>query len=157
METLKGSLYMHCFECNKPADHLHHVVPKIRGGSKMVPLCQECHGKVHGLDFMNHRRLTKEGLARAKARGVRLGNPSTLALAAQRSVTVRQQAAVTFAQSMLPMIQDYQQQGYSLREIAADLNRRAVPTYRGGEWSASFLCRMMKRASHPRVDIIHPR
>ena len=59
-----------CFECGKPAEFDHHVVPAIYGGTKTVPLCAVCHSKVHGLSLLNHRTLTKAGMVRAKARGV---------------------------------------------------------------------------------------
>lgn len=36
-----------CFECGGPAAHLHHVIPRSKGGKNTVPLCQECHGLVH--------------------------------------------------------------------------------------------------------------
>ena len=37
-----------CFNCGKKAEHEHHVVPKSLGGLKTVPLCLECHQKIHG-------------------------------------------------------------------------------------------------------------
>ncbi len=58
--------------------HNHHVVPRSRGGTKTVPLCEGCHGKAHGLDektWTDHGKLTRAGLARAKVRGVKLGRP----------------------------------------------------------------------------------
>lgn len=68
-----------CFECGCDGEiHNHHVVPKILGGTKTVPLCPSCHGKVHGVDFLNHKKLTKEGLVNAKNRGVKLGSPNNL-------------------------------------------------------------------------------
>ena len=68
-----------CFECgNDDEIHNHHVVPKILGGTKTIPLCVSCHGKVHGIDFINHKKLTREGLANAKKRGVKLGTPNNL-------------------------------------------------------------------------------
>jgi len=42
-----------CFECGRPSAHNHHVIPKIRGGTKTVPLCLSCHGKVHDKEFWN--------------------------------------------------------------------------------------------------------
>lgn len=36
-----------CFECGKPADHNHHVLPQSKGGTKTIPLCKECHSVVH--------------------------------------------------------------------------------------------------------------
>jgi hypothetical protein len=65
-----------CFECGCDGEiHYHHVVPKILGGTKTVPLCSSCHGKVHGINFINHGELTRQGLANAKKRGVKLGKP----------------------------------------------------------------------------------
>lgn len=36
-----------CFECGKPAEHRHHVVPRSKGGKRTVPLCHDCHDLVH--------------------------------------------------------------------------------------------------------------
>jgi hypothetical protein len=64
-----------CWECgNRLASELHHVVPRSRGGNKTIPLCGECHGKVHGISrsmILGH--LIKEGLKNAKKRGSVLG------------------------------------------------------------------------------------
>jgi hypothetical protein len=68
-----------CFECgSKENIHHHHVVPQVKGGTKTIPLCEECHGKVHGIDFTDHSILTKEGLKRAKDKGIKLGSPKNL-------------------------------------------------------------------------------
>lgn len=64
-----------CFECDEKAHHAHHVVPLVRGGKKTIPLCTDCHEKVHDLNFEDHSRLTKEGIERARAAGVKLGRP----------------------------------------------------------------------------------
>jgi hypothetical protein len=75
----------YCFECQKPGDDLiaHHVVPRSRGGTKTLFLCQECHDKAHHYDNPRNisvSSLIREGLARAKERGVRFGRPETLPL-----------------------------------------------------------------------------
>ena len=37
-----------CWECGKNGEvHHHHVVPRSQGGIRTLPLCLECHGKVH--------------------------------------------------------------------------------------------------------------
>jgi len=90
---------------------------------------------------------TREALQAMKRRKVKLGNPSRISLrqASQKGVIARQQAARVFAESMRPMILGYQQQGFPLRKIAEELNRRGVPTYRGvGEWSATQLSRIQR-------------
>ena len=67
-----------CFECNMPADHEHHVVPKVKGGTKTIPVCLKCHAKIHDRKKMAGSELTKLGLKRAKERGVVLGRPRVL-------------------------------------------------------------------------------
>ncbi len=50
-----------CFDCGAPAVERHHVVPRSLGGKNTVPLCVECHSKVHGglgEERINHRSLT---------------------------------------------------------------------------------------------------
>jgi hypothetical protein len=70
---------MECFECGSNDEiHNHHVVPRTLGGTKTVPLCVVCHGKVHNINFLNHKKLTKEGLKKVKMRGVKLGSPKNL-------------------------------------------------------------------------------
>jgi DNA invertase Pin-like site-specific DNA recombinase len=90
---------------------------------------------------------TKEALQAMKRRKVKLGNPSkrSLRLASQRGVAARQAAARAFAEAMQPMLRGFQQQGFPLRRIAEELNRRGVPTYRGsGEWTATQLSRIQR-------------
>lgn len=63
-----------CFECGSTEHiHHHHVVPKSLGGKRTTPLCEVCHGLVHGRDFMKQRRLSLEGIAKAKAAGLYKG------------------------------------------------------------------------------------
>lgn len=55
-----------CFECGDHATEQHHVIPKVMGGTKTIPLCSRCHMKVHGLDGTkradNHKETVKRGL-----------------------------------------------------------------------------------------------
>jgi len=63
-----------CFECgSNNSIEYHHVVPYIKGGTKTIPLCIECHSKVHGIDFVKARELKKIGIQRAKENGVVFG------------------------------------------------------------------------------------
>ncbi len=62
-----------CWECDAVGEvHHHHPVPRSRGGTRTIPLCIDCHGKAHD-SRMARAQLTKDGLAKAKARGVKLG------------------------------------------------------------------------------------
>ena len=61
-----------CWECGRRAEHEHHVIPKVLGGKRTVPLCGECHAKVHGRRLASSL-LIRAGQAAAKAKGVKLG------------------------------------------------------------------------------------
>ena len=58
-----------CFECNEPKEHMHHVIPKSKGGKKTIPLCAKCHGLVHGKDFLKMKTLQKIGIEKAISEG----------------------------------------------------------------------------------------
>ena len=60
-----------CFECQSPAVHNHHVIPKSRGGQRTIPLCEKCHQKAHNASA---RKLSEEGRARIKKAGKCYGN-----------------------------------------------------------------------------------
>jgi DNA invertase Pin-like site-specific DNA recombinase len=89
-------------------------------------------------------RRTKEALAVAKARGVKLGNPNRAAALkragkggeAPRAVVSANAAA--FAQDLAPVLADMRAAGHrSLRAIAAELTARGIRTRRGGTWGVS--------------------
>lgn len=85
---------------------------------------------------------TKDALAAAKARGVKLGTPHTNALA-----TWNKQAAIDFAEQMRPVIERYRRRGLvTVRAVMNELNKRKVPTYRGkGRWHITSAYALMKR------------
>jgi DNA invertase Pin-like site-specific DNA recombinase len=101
---------------------------------------------------------TKSALQAAKARGVKLGgvrhrpDGSTVkldleAIAAGRAARTAKSAAR--AEDVAPIIADLIATGaVSLREIAAGLNERGIPTARGAKWSAVQVQRVMARAGH---------
>ncbi len=53
-----------CFECDNDAEQAHHVIPKMYGGTKTIPLCHQCHTKVHGKNKLNTAYMTKLALAK---------------------------------------------------------------------------------------------
>jgi len=61
-----------CFDCGEPSEHEHHVVPRLYGGSRTVPLCTKCHDRAHS-KRSTAKALIVEGLARARARGAVVG------------------------------------------------------------------------------------
>lgn len=60
-----------CFECGRPAEHEHHVVPRVRGGTRTVKLCAVCHGKAHDRG-MGTPSLTRTALALKRDRNERI-------------------------------------------------------------------------------------
>jgi DNA invertase Pin-like site-specific DNA recombinase len=88
---------------------------------------------------------TKEALAAAKARGVRLGNPR-LEEASAKANAARIAAAERFAANVLPIIRQIQASGIaSLQGVARALRARGVQTARGGEWTARQVANMLER------------
>lgn len=88
---------------------------------------------------------TKAALARVKASGRRLGNPTNLSEAAAlgRAVTIAKADAQ--AANVLPIIAPLRAAGLSLRAIAATLNERHIRSARGGEWSAQAVLNVIER------------
>lgn len=62
-----------CFECGVQADHAHHVVPRVLGGTKTVNLCSTCHAKIHSPHLLRTSELTKAGLKRKREQGQSTG------------------------------------------------------------------------------------
>lgn len=119
---------MTCFECGLPATENHHVVPRSKGGTKTIPLCAECHGKVHGVSRVNISVLTKEALAKKKAQGVRIGALITMDPAAERRIVLLRKI------------------GMGVRLIAKALNEEGYQTSKGGtKWHPSTIAKTLNR------------
>ena len=97
-------------------------------------------------------RRTKEALAVAKARGVKLGNPNgaeSLRRAGKGGAALR--AAVTanaaaFAADLVLVLEDIRVAGHtSLRAIAAELTARGIRTRRGGNWGVGNVKALLGR------------
>ena len=90
---------------------------------------------------------TRDALAAAKARGVRLGSPA-IEKARASSIATNQANADAHAARELPVIEAIQKTGAaSLRAIAAELTARKVETARGGIWTAVQVSNILKRLS----------
>lgn len=88
---------------------------------------------------------TRAGLAAAKARGQRLGNPNIAAAAAVANEK-KTALADAHAAKVAPYIAEAKAAGATtLREIAAALNARGVATARGGQWQAMQVSNLLKR------------
>jgi hypothetical protein len=137
-----------CAVCGVETDlHHHHFKAKSHGGDdsdiNMLTLCTEHHREIHGQNYrnnINHSKLTREGLQRAKERGVRLGAPvySVDALAKARQAKARREAQ-QFSGVILPL----RKQGATLRNICEVLNASGMKTSRGGSFHPSLVSRML--------------
>ena len=83
---------------------------------------------------------TKNGLARVKAEGKKLGNPDLKADNRRRI-----EKANAFAETLRNTITSFIKGGYSQRQIVDELNRIGVKTSRGHEFQLTTLQRVMKR------------
>ena len=140
---------MKCWECEIEGVplHNHHPVPRSRGGTKTIPLCEPCHSKAHHRKKnMNTSKLTKEGLARAKARGVKLGNPNISQGCGRRSIEVRTALADQFARDMVPRIEECRAKGIKTLEGTANyFNEMQIRTRRGGAWHPTSIRNLLHR------------
>jgi DNA invertase Pin-like site-specific DNA recombinase len=97
-------------------------------------------------------RRTKEALAAAKARGVKLGNPNGAAALRSCSAggkSLRQTVtanADAFAADLAPVLETIRSEGHTtLRAIAGELNARGIRTRRGGRWHVSSVRNLLDR------------
>jgi len=103
-------------------------------------------------------RRTKEALAAAKARGVKLGNPNgaaALRRAGEGGVALRQAVASnadTHALALAPVIAELRAAGQiSLRALAAEMTTRGMRTRRGGHWHVSTVKNLIRRIERIQV------
>jgi DNA invertase Pin-like site-specific DNA recombinase len=100
----------------------------------------------HERDLISSR--TKAALEAAKTRGVRLGNPNPLPAAKKASEALKAQTAA-YRATVRPLLQQLQQEGYTLSATARELNQRGVPTARGargGRWYATTVKNILQQS-----------
>jgi DNA invertase Pin-like site-specific DNA recombinase len=96
--------------------------------------------------FAEHEReqisqRTKDALAAAKLRGIRLGRN-----AADRLAPAHRAAAMERARQLGPLLAELKHAGMSARRMAAELTARGIPTPNGGKWHGQTVRRMIVRA-----------
>ena len=86
----------------------------------------------------------KAKMKELKAKGVKLGSPDLTIARAKASASLREQARERRAE-VLPIIRQIRKDGnHTFQEIANQLNKRNVPTARGGIWHATSVRNVMK-------------
>ena len=148
-----------CFECDSVENVIrHHVVPRSKGGKRTIDLCQCCHDKVHGIEGrdISVSELTKVGLAKAKANGVKLGNPDAKNAwkVAQEGIRRRCEEYYRNANEVIKKYIDsievtdsnrHRKKKYTLNDISEYLMSIGYKTPRGGSvWTATTARRVMK-------------
>ncbi len=89
-------------------------------------------------DMISQR--TKNGLAVAKAKGKKLGNPNL-----PEDNTKRQENAQAFAEKLRPVLEGFIKQEMSQRRMVEELNKLDVKARQGGQWSLIQLQNVLKR------------
>jgi hypothetical protein len=122
-----------CFECGSLSEQNHHIIPKIYGGIKTIPLCQKCHDKIHGVTRLNINKLTKDALDRKRIRepNHKFGSPQNLTNEARSKgwastkLKARTDPSVIMAYSIIkPMRED----GFTFQYICDKLNTEGYKT-----------------------------
>ena len=89
---------------------------------------------------------TKDALAAAKARGVKLGSPNP-AKGSKAGAAAQRVKADQFAANVTPVIREIEASGVkSHLGLARALNARGIPTARGGDWYAATVRNVLRRA-----------
>ena len=120
--------YRRCWECGRRAEHDHHVIPKVLGGKRTVPLCKVCHGKVHDRRVMGSSLLIRAGIAIAKAKGLPHG---------RKPFGTRPGEAETLKMMRRLYRKPRGGKRLSFGAVAKALNEAARPTRQGGPWQAA--------------------
>jgi len=97
--------------------------------------------------FAEHEReqisqRTKDALAAAKARGIRLGRNG-----ADRLAPAYRAEAMERARQLRPLLAEMKRAGLSARKMAEQMTARGIPTPTGAAWHAQTIIRMIDRVS----------
>ncbi|MBJ9591750.1 recombinase family protein [Burkholderia seminalis] len=90
---------------------------------------------------------TKDALAAAKARGVKLGTAGAANL--KPNVEARQRAADAFAGKLAGVVAGFRARNLSQRDMVVELNALGIKAANGGAWHRGQLCRLLNRIDAP--------
>jgi hypothetical protein len=129
-----------CFECRAPAQHMHHVVPRSQGGTKVLPLCAQCHAIVHGMG-MAHPDLTRRAMDKRRAEGKVVGSvPYGWQRDGDRLVPCEQE------REMIAAVAECAGYRFTLREIADELFARGYRNRRGNTFNPNTIAALLQHA-----------
>jgi hypothetical protein len=135
-----------CFECESTEEiQMHHIVPKSRGGEKMISICYCCHQKAHHkkAKSVNHKQLVSEGIASSRAAGTKWRCITKEESKIGREAYIKKTAAQR--QEIGSMLNDLKEKGLSYSAIADRLNSMGSKTPQGNRWGQQNIYRTLKR------------
>ena len=128
-----------CWECGMHGImHEHHVVPRSCGGTRTLPLCEACHGKVHGKNMLSSN-LTKAALQIRRAQGKATSHAPWGYLAAEDGTLVpnpHEQAIAERARAL-------RAEGLSFHRILAQLTAEGYTSRRGNPLAYDAVYKMV--------------
>jgi DNA invertase Pin-like site-specific DNA recombinase len=93
-------------------------------------------------------RRTREALAAAKAKGIKLGGyrgTNVTDEIRQDALLVRRAKSKEYSVNVIPMIHEHLKAGHSMNATARILNQLRIVTVRGGKWTAKSISRILSR------------
>ncbi len=137
-----------CFECGITADHAHHVVPRVLGGTKTVNLCAPCHSKVHSANLTTSA-LVKEGLRKRRAKGLCIGGKARFGYWYAEDGKVHKNK---YEQKVIRGVLKMRASGISMYKIAAYYAEKGVLNRAGKPISRHQIRRIMEYENAKRSD-----
>ncbi len=135
---------MTCFECGQKAEHEHHVIPKVKGGTKTIPLCTTCHSKVHGSkNLLSISHLTRVKLDEKRRKKERTGAvPYGYDLHSNKKTLIVNENE----QKVIKMMEEWREKGWSYHKIGQNLTIHEIITKTGNKkWSHQSINRILTR------------
>lgn len=138
-----------CNYCDKTEGlEYHHIIPRSMGGTdeecNLLLVCNDHHAILHGMKARaNISALTKEGLRKAKERGVKIGGWGPKSH--ENSKKTIKANADKFAEDLKPLILSLRLEGLSINRIADELNSRNIKTATDKTWYATTVANLMRR------------
>ena len=103
-------------------------MPHSLGGVATIPLCKDCHAKVHGADALNTGALVRKDKQRMREAGLYTGGSLPYGY---RKTKDGKLAPHRQERALIDRIRKMRQKGYKLREIVSTLNGEKIK-FRGG-------------------------
>tara|TARA_R110000824_G_C14728609_1_gene626020 strand:+ start:66 stop:527 length:462 start_codon:yes stop_codon:yes gene_type:complete len=133
-----------CFECNNPAQAQHHVVPKVLGGTKTIPLCDDCHSKVHDSKMLKLAYLVRKQRkdAGGPAVGAKYwGGKRPYGFDVVDKIFVENEEEQKIIKDML----EWKNKGNSTQAITDTLNANGTPSATGISWHYKSVRKILQR------------